>query len=80
MLQSRDALLPPTPTMDLHPSPDACTGAPVLSPSLSQVRFTFSAGSAGPAREVEGPALSPPVPQGRTSSIILGRAGGYPGA
>ena len=47
MLQSRDALLPPTPAMDLHPSPDACTGAPVLSPSLSQVRFTFSAGQLG---------------------------------
>lgn len=79
VLQSRDSLLPPHLTMDLHPGLDACMVAPVLSPSLSQVRFIFSAGSAGPAWEVEGPALSPPVPQGRTSSVILGRAGGYPG-
>ena len=76
VLQSRDSLLPRHLTMDLHPGLDACMVAPVLSLSLSQGRFIFSAGS---AREVEGPALSPTVPQGRTSSVILGRAGGSPG-
>lgn len=50
---------PPTPDHGPPPWPGCLHGGPSMSPSLSQVRFIFSAGSAGPAWEVEGPQLCP---------------------